>query len=467
MKPLFGKFERVHMVGIGGVGMEGLARVLGALGCRISGSDCQMSRVVEQLRQDGVIVYVGHRASQVNGADLVVHSAAVRADNEELEAARLQGISVVSRAELLAEVTRPHYVVGIAGSHGKTTTASMIASILEKGKLDASMLIGGWINGQVQARLGAGELFVVEADEYDRSFLYLYPRAAVVTNIDAEHLDCYPSLADVQEAFCQYIRRLPFYGTCILGYDDPGVQGILPNLERGFYTYGLDGECDFRAEKIELCTWGSSFVLIFDQEELGPIKLRTPGQHNVRNALGAAALAHSLGVGFPTIAGGLQEFEGIERRFEKKGEIGEIVVVDDYAHHPSELEATLNTARESGRRILAVFQPHLYSRTHYFVEEYAKVLMGADQVFLAPIYSAREQPMPGVDSGMISRSMQEAGYPAVEYVPDLNKIPGRLAQACQPGDLVLTMGAGNIDWAAEELVRVLSSKAIFGEQHDS
>ena len=467
MKSLFGKFERIHMVGIGGVGMEGLARVLDALGCRISGSDSAMSRAVEQLRQEGIKVHLGHRAAQVNGADLVVHSAAVPVDNEELKAARRKGISVVGRAELLAEVTRSHFVVGIAGSHGKTTTASMVASILDKGKLDASSLIGGWTHGRVQARLGSGELFVVEADEYDSGFLYLYPRAAVVTNIDAEHLDCYPSMAEVQKAFCRYISRLPFYGICILGYDDPGVQGILPNLERKYYTYGLAGGCDFRAEELELCTWGSRFALFFRQEELGPINLRVPGRHNVRNALGAAALARSLGVDFTTIAAGLQEFEGIERRFEKKGEIGGIVVVDDYAHHPSELEATLTTARDSGRRILAVFQPHLYSRTRHLVEDFAKVLMGADQVFLAPIYSAREQPVPGVHSGIIAQAMQKAGFAAVEYIPDLNEMSGRLAQASKPGDLVITMGAGDIDRAAEELVQALTSKAELEKRHAS
>lgn len=466
MKPLFGKFERVHMVGIGGVGMGGLARHLEALGCRISGSDISMSRVVERLRQEGIEVHLGHRASQVNGADLVVHSAAVPADNEELVAARRQGISMISRAELLAEVTRSHFVVGVAGSHGKTTTASMIASILEMGKQDASTMIGGWIQGQVQARSGSGKLFVVEADEYDRSFLYLHPRAAVVTNIDAEHLDCYSNLAEVQEAFCQYLGRLPFYGTCILGYDDPGVQGILPILEREYFTYGLAGACDFRAEKVELGTWGSCFVLFSGQEEMGPVKLRVPGMHNVRNALGAAALTGSLGVDFAAIAGGLEEFGGIERRFEKKGEIGGIVVVDDYAHHPSELEVSLATARASGRRILAVFQPHLYSRTQYFAEDFAKALMAADQVFLAPVYSAREKAIPGVHSGMIARAMREAGFAAVEYIPDPGRISGRLAGSCRAGDMVITMGAGDIDRVAEELVRALMSKYQPGEHDD-
>ena len=465
MKPLFGRFERVHMVGIGGVGMEGLARHLEALGCRISGSDISMSRVVERLRQEGIEVHLGHRASQVNGADLVVHSAAVPADNEELEAARRQGISTIGRAELLAEVTRSHFVVGVAGSHGKTTTASMIASILERGNLDASTMIGGWVQGRVQARSGSGELFVVEADEYDRSFLYLHPRAAVVTNIDEEHLDCYSNLEEVQEAFCQYLSRLPFYGTCILGYDDPGVKGILPNLEREYFTYGLAGSCDFRAEKIELGTWESCFVLLSGQEEMGPIKLRVPGRHNVRNALGAAALTGSLGVDFAAIAAGLEEFGGIERRFEKKGEIGDIVVVDDYAHHPSELEASLATARGSGRRILAVFQPHLYSRTHYFAEDFAKALTEADQVILAPVYSAREKAIPGVHSGVIAHAMHEAGYTAVEYIPDLDRISGRLAHACRAGDMVITMGAGDIHRVAEELVRALKSKYQPGEQH--
>lgn len=462
MKPLFRQFERVHLIGIGGAGMEGLARILQAMGCQVSGSDQAASRAVEQLRQEGIRVHVGHGAAQVRGSELVVYSAAVPADNEELREAGRLGIPAISRAEILGELTRPYWTVGVAGSHGKTTTAAMLAIILQRAGCEPSALIGGWLGGRVAAWLGQGGIFVVEADEFQRSFLHLRPQAAVVTTIDAEHLDCYRDLAEVEEAFCQYLERLPFYGCSALGGDDPGVQRVRARLERPSLTYGLAEGNDARAEELERHAWGSRFAVVFRRERLGQVALRVPGLHNIRNALGAAALAHWLGVEFAAIEAGLGEFKGVGRRFERKGEISGVLVVDDYAHHPTEIAATLEAARETGRRVVAVFQPHLYSRTRVFIREFARALQAADQVFLTAIYGSREAAQPGVDAGLIARAMSEAGFAQVEYIPAKEEIPGRLLESCRPGDLVLTIGAGDVGQVAEELVVLLQRRRDAG-----
>ena len=459
MKPLFGKFDRVHLVGIGGVGMEGLARILRELGCRVSGSDRSSSPAVEQLHRERFEVHIGHRAAQVEGVDLIVYSAAVPIKSEELVEGRRRGIPVVGRAEVLGELSRSHFTIGVAGSHGKTTTASMVASILKQGVYEPSMLIGGWMKGRVQAELGAGEFFVVEADEFDRSFLSLYPCAALVTTIDAEHLDCYQNLEEVKEAFCQYLERLPFYGHCLLGGDDAGVQSVMGSVEREYFTYGLEAGNDFRAENIQRRSWSSCFDLFFRREYLGSIELGVPGEHNIGNALGASGLAHSLDVEFEAIEAGLRVFDGVERRFEKKGEIGDILVVDDYAHHPAEIAATLATARDTGRRVVAVFQPHLYSRTRDFLEDFARALQAADQVFLTDIYGSREEPLPEIHTGLIARAMQEQGYGQVEYIPCVNEVSAHLLEACRTGDLVVTLGAGDIGQVADELLAALSIRA--------
>ncbi len=458
MKPLFQKFSQVHLVGIGGVGMSGLANVLRQLGCRISGSDRSSFQGVEGLRQEGIEVHIGHRADQVQGADLVVYSAAVASDNEELVQARRLGVPVVRRAEVLGEFTRSYFVIGVAGSHGKTTTASMVASILVEGKLKPSMLIGGWVEGQVQAALGRGEFFVVEADEYDRSFLSLYPSAAIVTTIDAEHLDCYRDLDEVQEAFLQYLKRLPFYGHCLLGGDDPGVLDIGEHIDRPHFTFGLKTTNDYRAENIQHRAWGSCFEWSLRGECLGLIELVVPGEHNVRNALGAAGLAHSLGVDVEAIEAGLRVFAGVERRFEKKGEVEGILVIDDYAHHPVEVAAALAAARNCGRRVVAVFQPHLYSRTRDFLEDFARVLQQADQVLLTGIYGSREAPLPDIHAGLIAQTMGRQGFEEVEYIPCLGQVATRLLEICRAGDLVVTLGAGDIDRVGAELLEALGAK---------
>ena len=458
MKPLFRRYARLHLVGIGGVGMEGLAYVLQAKGCQVSGSDRSPSRAVDQLRRAGIQVGGEHRAEQVQGCDLVVYSAAVPVDNVELVAAGQLGIPVVGRAQLLGELTRPYWTIAVAGSHGKTTTSAMMASILRCAGSDASALIGGWLEGKVAAWLGEGELFVVEADEYQRSFLQLRPQGAIVTTVDAEHLDCYRDLAEVEDTFQLFLGALPFYGHCVMGADDPGVRRLLPRMERPVLTYGLGSGNQVRAEELQTHAWGSAFTVVGGTEEWGRVELRVPGLHNVRNALGAAAMAQLLEIDFAAVAEGLGSFSGVGRRFERRGELQGILVVDDYAHHPAEITATLEAARGTGRRVVAVFQPHLYSRTRALLREFAQSLQAADQVFLTAIYGAREEAQADVDAGQIVQLMRVSGYQQVEYVPQLYDLPAKLLASCRPGDLVLIMGAGDVDWVADGLLAALGSK---------
>ncbi len=459
MKSLFRRYGRVHLVGVGGVGMEGLAYVLQAMGCQVSGSDRAPSRAVEQLRRCGIAAEVGHRAEWVQGCELVVYSAAVPADNPELRAAAGAGIPVVGRAQLLGELTRPYWTVAVAGSHGKTTTSAMMAEILRRAGRDPSALIGGWLQGKVAAWLGQGDLFVVEADEYQRSFLQLRPQGAIVTTIDAEHLDCYRDVAEVEHTFGVFLQSLPFFGHCVMGGDDAGVRRLLPRLGRPVVSYGLGSDNQVRAEGLETHAWGSRFTLVNGATSVGHVELQVPGLHNVGNALGAAAMAQLLEVDFAAVAEALAAFTGVGRRFERRGEVGGILVVDDYAHHPAEIAASLEAARGTGRRVVAVFQPHLYSRTRALIREFAQSLQAADQVYLAAIYGSREEVQADVDSGQIARAMRADGYTQVEYVPQLEEIAHQVLANCRPGDLVLTMGAGDVDRVADGVLAALGSQS--------
>ena len=456
MRSLFGKFARIYMVGIGGAGMEGLARILRQMGCHVSGADQMASPAVDRLRQDGFEVYGAHRAEQVSGADLVVYSAAVPENNAELCAARRLGVAVVKRAVLLGELTRSRFAVGVAGSHGKTTTAAMLAAICRRAGLEPGTAVGGCVEGRVEAGWGKGDIFVVEADEYDRSFHQLYPRLALVTGIDAEHLDCYRDLADVQRAFEYYLDRLPFYGQGVLAGDDDGVQTLLDRRRKNWITYGIGCDNDCCAEAVELGEWSSRFAVLAGGERLGQVELQVPGEYNVQNALGAIAAARVLGVDFVCISSALQAFVGVGRRFERKGEVGGVVVVDDYAHHPAEIVAVLEAARRSGRRLVAAFQPHLYTRTRALLEEFVQALQGADQVALTAIYGAREDAAE-IEADEIVRRMQQEGFAAVQYIPELADLAAHLAATCREGDMILTMGAGNIDQVADDLLLVLSN----------
>ena len=457
MKTLLDQYRRVHLVGIGGAGMEGLARLLAAKGCVVSGSDQADSPSVALLRQEGFIVAVGHDGQFVQGVDLVVYSAAVPADNPERKAAAHEGIPTASRAEVLGELSRAPLTLAVAGTHGKTTTASMAAAILRRAGLDPQVLIGGWINGRPQAESGSGEVFVVEADEFAGGFLHLYPSLALVTSIDAEHLDYYGSLEALEWAFGQFLARLPFCGRSVLAGDGLVGERVLADLQRPHQTYGMAGDNDYRIAELEERAWGSRFALCFDGQKLGEIELQVHGVHNVRNAAGAAALTCALQVEFAVIADALEQFGGADRRFQRKGEFAGVLVVDDYAHHPAELAAALAAARQSGRRVVAVFQPHLYSRTRDLAGAFARELAVADYVVLAAVYAAREVPLPGVDSAMIAEAMRASGYKTVAYLPDREQLVAHLVDICRRGDLVLVMGAGDIGETAGELIAALAA----------
>jgi len=433
--------------------MEGMARVLHQMGCRVSGSDRCASELLSTLHRDGIDARVGHTSEQVDGADLVVYSAAIPQDNAELVRALELGIPIVGRAQLLAELVRPYHSVAVAGTHGKTTTASMVAAVLEHAEMSPSVLIGGWTLRGPQAALGSGSLFVIEADEYDRSFLQLRPQMALVTNVDSDHLECYGSVEAIGDAFEQFLHRVPFYGTIALNGDDAGAASLKTPDGVRCLTYGLGEACDVRAESVALRAQGSSFELRSYGEALGLVTLCIPGLHNVANATGAAALALSLDVAAQDILAGLASFAGVARRFQLKGVLAnDISVIDDYAHHPTEVAAAVETARGTGRRVVAAFQPHLFSRTRDLAPQFAQALLAADAIFLAPVYGARETPEPGVDSSLIAAAIQAAGRSGVVLVDQLAELSQMLLAAAQPGDLILTMGAGDIDTVADALV---------------
>jgi len=457
--------RRVHFIGIGGAGLSAIARVLLEQGAVVSGSDLVLSPVAESLAQAGVQVHVGHRAAQVDGADYVVASAAVPEDNVEVQAARAAGIPVLPRAQLLSDLMDGHVGVAVAGTHGKTTTTAMIASILWEGGLDPTFVIGGVVAGlDTNARAGTGPHFVVEADEYDRVFLALRPAVAVVTNVDHDHPDCYPTVEEYRAAFAQFVELVPADGFLVTCWDHPvsrqlGEARHARGLPVAFYGLG-DGAL-WRAEEVQPnFAGGSDFLVLREGQVLGLVRLRVPGQHNVVNAVAALAVSDYLGVPFPTARSALREFRGGVRRFELKGEADGVVVVDDYAHHPAELRATLAAARERfpGRPLWAVWQPHTYSRTQALLTDFARAFDQADHVVLLPIYAAREQDTLGVSSADVAAAMQ---HPDVWQVDSLEEAVVVLGTAARPGDVVLTLGAGDGDRVGEWLL-----VALRGEDED-
>ena len=391
----FRNFQRIHMVGIGGIGMSGIAEVLLTLGYSVSGSDTRPSTITERLQDLGATVHEGHRAENVEGAHVVVISSAVKADNPEVAEAHKRKIPVIPRAEMLAELMRLKYGIAVGGAHGKTTTTSMVASILATAHLDPTFVVGGRVNqAGTTARVGRGEYFVVEADESDRSFLMFAPVVAVVTTIDREHLDQYSSLEDIQDAFLQFVNRVPFYGAAILCLDEPNVQALMPNVKRPIITYGTSSQADLVISDIELLGLGSRFRLTYKGDDLGMFELpHPPGIHNVRNAAAAAAVALYLNVATDLIREGLGKFAGVGRRFDIKGVVNDIVVVDDYGHHPTEIRATLEAARGCKyNRLLVLFQPHRYTRTQQLWDEFSRAFNQADVLVLTDIYAASERP---------------------------------------------------------------------------
>lgn len=454
----FLRVRRVHFVGIGGVGMSGLAEILASVGLSVTGSDLREGEETRRLAVLGIRVLTGgHRGENVAGADVVVYSSAVAEDNPELVAARAAGVPVIKRAEMLAEVMRVKTGIAIAGSHGKTTTTSMTGAILQAAGLDPTIVVGGRVRAMgTNACLGQGEYLVAEADEFDRSFLRLRPIVAVVNNIDLEHLDTYRDLADLKASFTAFASTVPFFGVALLGLDDPNVQEIRPALSARVRvgTFGLTPQADVTARDLSLERNGSRFTAVAGGEVLGEVSVSLPGLHNVKNALAAIAVSRELEVPFEACVKTLSTFAGVARRFERKGERSGVLVVDDYAHHPTEVAATLGAARQAHpeRRLVVVFQPHLFSRTRDQAEGFGAALLAADAVYVLPVYPSREQPIPGVTARLVSDAARARGHRAVVDVEDRSSLVRRLLAELRPGDLLVTMGAGDVNRLGEEFL---------------
>jgi UDP-N-acetylmuramate--alanine ligase len=445
--------------------MSGIAEVLLSLdeNFRVTGSDARRSQITDRLESMGATISIGHSESHVAAADVVVVSSAIRADNPEVVAARQRQVPVIPRAEMLAELMRLYrHGIAVAGTHGKTTTTSMIAHLMTSTNLDPTVVVGGRVaNLGSNARLGQGEYIVVEADESDGSLLLLTPTIAVVTNIDSDHLDFFSGgIEQIKECFARFANQVPFYGSVILCLDDPNVQAIIPDLTRRTMTYGLNAQADVTALQVrQNSRFETSLIVRASGQDLGEMRLRVPGLHNVYNALAAVAVGLDLNIQFDLIAGALNEFRGAERRFQIKGERGGVLVVDDYGHHPTEIKATLAAARTAGRRVVTLFQPHRYTRTRDLMDDFARAFYGADVLLVSDIYPASEDPIEGVTSKALVERTERFGHHHAEYVGSLSSGVARLAEIVAPGDLALVLGAGNIYQAGDELLELLESRS--------
>jgi UDP-N-acetylmuramate--alanine ligase len=464
----FRNFQRIHLVGIGGIGMCGIAEVLLTLGYSVSGSDTKPSPITERLQNLGATVYSGHKASNVDGAHVVVTSSAVKGDNAEVSEAHKHKIPVIPRAEMLAELMRLKYGIAVAGAHGKTTTTSMVASVLAEAHLDPTFVVGGRVNqAGTTARLGKGEYFVVEADESDRSFLLLAPVVAVITTIDREHLDQYSSLEEIQDVFVQFVNRIPFYGAAILCLDEPNVQAIIPGIKRPIITYGVSNQSDLVISDINLEGLNSEFRLTFRGEDLGLFRLlHPPGIHNVRNAAAAAAVALYLSVPADLIREALGKFAGVSRRFDIKGIVNDVAVIDDYGHHPVEIRATLEAAKVCKfNRLLVLFQPHRYSRTQQLWTDFTVAFNLADVLVVTDIYAASEPPIAGITGEVLAKAIGDAGHKNVHYIRSMQEAIEFLLKESRAGDAILTIGAGNVTRASNEFVTLLGTESPANHAH--
>jgi UDP-N-acetylmuramate--alanine ligase len=447
---VFGKIQRIHFVGIGGIGMSGIAEVLVNLGYQVSGSDLRDSPTTQRLAGLGVQVTTGHDAHSVENAQVVVISSAVKGNNPEVVAARAAKIPVIPRGEMLAELMRMKYGIAIAGSHGKTTTTSMVAQVLSQGGIDPTIVIGGKLGAiGSNAKLGKGPFLVAEADESDGSFLLLNPTIGVITNVDREHLDHYKNLSEIMDAFAAFGNRVPFYGSVFVCMDDPNVASLRPRLKRQVRTYGTNPQVDIRGLELRVDGWRSYFRVRAFGQDLGDFSLGIPGHHMVLNALATIGVAMELGVERDVIRASLSNFTGADRRFQKRGERKGVVVVDDYGHHPTEIAATLRAARDGfpERRLVVAFQPHRYTRTQALLDEFGRAFFDADLVFVTDIYAASEPPIPGVTGRSVVDSILAHGQREAEYVARVEDLPQALDAATRPGDLVVTLGAGSITGA--------------------
>ncbi len=452
-----GKIQNIHFVGIGGIGMSGIAEVLLNLGYQVSGSDMRETEVTRRLQSLGAKVSYGHRRENLKEADVVVTSSAIRKGNPEVEAAEERLIPVIPRAEMLAELMRMKIGIAVAGTHGKTTTTSLISTVLAAAGLDPTVVIGGRLNSiGSNARLGQGEYLVAEADESDGSFLKLMPTIAVVTNIDPEHLDYYEGIDEIKETFLSFLNKIPFFGLAVLCLDHPNIQSLIPRLKKRFATYGLTTQADFQAKEIVFEGLLTSFDVVHRRQEIGRLSLRMPGLHNVYNALATLATAFELNIPFKVVQETLRDFSGIQRRFQIKGEKKGILIVDDYGHHPVEIMATLKAARTGwAKRIIAVFQPHRYTRTQALFKDFLTAFYDADVLVLTDIYPAGEDRIEGVEAKALFEGLREYGHKDVTYLSDKKEIVEHLLRVISPGDLVITLGAGDIWQVSEELVNRL------------
>ena len=444
-------------MGIGGIGMSGIAEVLLNLGFTVTGSDRQLSSLTKRLESLGAVIYQGHSGEQVMGSDVVVISSAVGQDNAEVKTALALKIPVIRRAEMLGELMRMKQGVAVAGTHGKTTTTSMVGLVLQEGGFDPTLIVGGKLRClKSNARLGEGNYLVAEADEFDRSFLQLTPTMAVITNIESEHLDCYKDLDEIKATFVTFANKVPFYGAVVLCLDEESLQEIMPRLHRRIITYGMNPQADVRGIDPSFHELKSDFTAVWRDEVLGRIVLQIPGLHNVKNALAAVAIGLEMEIPFEKIKKALEEFSGVHRRFEIKADRGGILIVDDYAHHPTEIKASLKGARDGWDcRVVAVFQPHLYSRTRDFYRDFGQSFFNADILIVTDIYPAREEPIPGVTGELVADAARSLGHRQVVYIPDMDELTDYLRGIVRKGDLIITMGAGDIWRVGEALAERL------------
>ena len=457
---LFSKKTKVHFVGIGGIGMSGIAEVLVNLGYAVSGSDLRTSRTTERLASRGASIFEGHRVEQVTSADVVVVSSAVREDNPEVVEARRIQIPIIPRAEMLAELMRLKYGIAVAGSHGKTTTTSMVAVMFDRAGLDPTMVIGGRIRALgTHARLGDSDLMVVEADESDRSFLQLSPVVAVVTGIDYEHMEAYRDMKDLEDSFLEFVNKVPFYGASVLCLDEERIQDMLPRIRRRYVTYGLSAQADVSAEDIRLEGTGSRYQLKLGGRSVGEVVLKVPGRVSVLNSLAAIGVGREMGLSLDEIRSGLEYFSGVDRRFQVKAESSGILVIDDYGHHPTEIRATLATAKEVfSRRTVVVFQPHRYSRVSALFDDFCRAFHQADILIVTDIYPAGEDPIQGVTGKKLAEGIEGHGHRHVRFVAELEEILGVLEKEMAEGDLVITLGAGDVTALSDRTAEVVNAR---------
>lgn len=457
---MYGRIKKIHFVGIGGIGMSGIAELLLNQGYLVSGSDLRDSDAVRRLVDLGGEIKIGHQAENIEDVDVVVTSTAVKADNPEVVEAQRQHVAVIPRAEMLAELMRMKYGIAIAGTHGKTTTTSMMSVVLHHAGIDPTAVIGGRLDvfGS-NAKLGRGKFLVAEADESDGSFMHLSPTIAVVTNIDADHLDYYSGIEEIKQIFIDFINKVPFYGRAVLCLEDKNVQDILPEVKKRFTTYGFSSQADFYADDVQQRQGRTSFNAYYRGQELGRISFRMPGRHNVLNALSVIAVAHELEIPFQTVIGGFRNFGGLQRRFQVRDEIGGIMLVDDYGHHPAEIRATLGAAKSGwNKRVIAIFQPHRYTRTAALFEDFLTAFYQADILIVTDVYAAGEEEIEGATGEALAQGVLEHGHKSVVYRSTLEEVSAYVTEIAEPGDMIVTLGAGNVNQVCMFLAEALRKK---------